>query len=73
MTAEQSALYGGALWLGPVFLLAFLALYWWYEGTWPNRRRREKKARRIARWQAQHPQVPDDTSSDPTDDDQAGR
>jgi hypothetical protein len=51
MTEEQVALYGGALWLGPVVLAAYLLLYWWLDNgpiTRDGKRRAEGRSARSA-------------------------
>lgn len=67
MTAEQVALYGGAIWLGPLFLAGFIGLYiFWSGGPW-TRRGREKYRLDKARWEARRRQrFPEAFKDDPS-------
>jgi hypothetical protein len=55
MTEEQVALYGGAMWVGPLFLAGYLLLYWWFDNGPITRggkgRAAERRAREAARRQ----------------------
>jgi hypothetical protein len=54
MTESQVALYGGAWWVGPVFLTGYLLLYWWLDNgpitEWGRRRSERRAARSAAEW-----------------------
>jgi hypothetical protein len=50
MTESQVALYGGAWWLGPLFLAAQILLYWYLTNapfTARGRQRAEERSRRV--------------------------
>lgn len=55
MTPEQVALYGGAVWLGPVVLLSVWLLYLWLSGGPYTERGRRKARARLAEWEAEAP------------------
>jgi hypothetical protein len=55
MTEEQLALYGGSVWIGPLFLAGAVLLYWWLNNgpltERGKRRAAERRARSAAEWQ----------------------
>ncbi|WP_052669013.1 hypothetical protein [Nitriliruptor alkaliphilus] len=53
MTESQQVLYGGAMWVGPVFLGGYLLLYWWLNNAPFTARGKRKVAARAARSQAE--------------------
>jgi hypothetical protein len=81
VTESQQILYGGAMWVGPLFLGGYLLLYWWLNNAPFTARGKRKVAARDARSAAERarrlePPAGDDAGAaqdDPASSDLASR